>query len=159
MQAFAGLNLMAPWASKSGSTTNATAAMGIVIDVPFDLVVGTYSLAAGTYRFEALRSPTPGICVLAVRGEDGKVYKLAVSISSSRGAERSRSKLVFHRRDERHFLRELWLGGRCLSLDFYRSLQDFDTEKENRETEVILLVEPDREGYAVYVIEDSGCTA
>jgi hypothetical protein len=159
MQAFAGLNLMAPWASKSGSTTNATAAVGIVIDVPFNLVVGTYNLAAGTYRFEALRSPTPGICVLAVRGEDGKVYKLAVSISSNRGAGRSRSKLVFQRRDERHFLRELWLGGRCLSLDFYRSLQDFDTEQQNPETEVILLVEPDREGHAVYVIEDSGCTA
>jgi hypothetical protein len=159
MQAFAGLNRMAPWASKSGSTTNASAAMGIVIDVPFDLVVGTYSLAAGTYRFEALRSPTPGICVLAVRGEDGKVYKLAVSISSSRGAGRSRSKLIFHLRDERHFLRELWLGGRCLSLDFYRSLQDFDTEQQNPETEVILLVGTDREGHAVYVIEDSGCTA
>ncbi len=72
MQAFAGLNLMAPWASKSGSTTNATAAMGIVIDVPFDLVVGTYSLAAGTYRFEALRSPTPGFACLAVRGDRWK---------------------------------------------------------------------------------------
>jgi hypothetical protein len=159
MQAFVGLNLMAPWASKSGSGTNTTAAMGIVIDVPFDLVVGTYSLAAGIYRFEALRSPTPGICVLAVRGEDGKVHKLAVSISSARGAGRSRSKLVFHRRDERHFLRELWLGGRCLSLDFYRSLQEFDTEQENPETEVILLGEPDRDGHVVYVIEDSGCTA
>jgi len=159
MQAFVGLNLMAPWASKSGSGTNTTAAMGIIIDVPFDLVVGTYSLAAGIYRFEALRSPTPGICVLAVRGEDGKVYKLAVSISSARGAGRSRSKLVFHRRDDRHFLRELWLGGRCLSLDFYRSLQEFDTEQENPETEMILMVEPDREGHAVYVIEDSGCTA
>jgi hypothetical protein len=159
MQGLAGLNLMAPWASKSGSTTNATAAMGIVIDVPFDLVVGTYSLAAGTYRFEALRSPTPGICVLAVRGDNGKVYKLAVSISSWRGVGRSRSKLVFHRRDERHFLRELWLGGRCLSLDFYRSLQDFDAEQESTETEVILLAEPDGEGNAVYVIEDSGCTA
>jgi len=133
--------------------------MGIIIDVPFDLVVGTYSLAAGIYRFEALRSPTPGICVLAVRGEDGKVYKLAVSISSARGAGRSRSKLVFHRRDDRHFLRELWLGGRCLSLDFYRSLQEFDTEQENPETEVILLGEPDRDGHVVYVIEDSGCTA
>ena len=159
MQGLAGLNLMAPWASKSGSTTNATAAMGIVIDVPFDLVVGTYSLAAGAYRFEALRSPTPGICVLAVRGDHGKVYKLAVSISSWRGGGRSRSKLVFHRRDERHFLRELWLGGRCLSLDFYRSLQDFDAEQESTETEVILLAEPDGEGNAVYVIEDSNCTA
>jgi hypothetical protein len=159
MQGLAGLNLMAPWASKSGSTTNATAAMGIVIDVPFDLVVGTYSLAAGAYRFEALRSPTPGICVLAVRGDHGKVYKLAVSISSWRGGGRSRSKLVFHRRDERHFLRELWLGGRCLSLDFYRSLQDFDAEQESTETEVILLAEPDGESNAVYVIEDSGCTA
>jgi hypothetical protein len=159
MQAFAGVNLMAPWASKSGLTTNATAAMGIVIDVPFDLVVGTYSLAAGTYRFEALRSPTPGVCVLAVRGKDGRVCKLAVSISSSRSAARSRSKLIFLQRDERHFLRELWLGGRCLSLDLYRSLQDFDTEQQNSETKVILLVEPDREGHAVYVIEDSSCTA
>ncbi len=159
MQAFVGLNLMAPWASKSRSSANATAAMGVVIHVPFDLVVGTYSLAAGTYRFEVLRSPTPGICVLEVRGEDGKVYKLAVSISSSRGAERSRSKLIFHRRNERHFLRELWLGGRCLSLDFYRSLQDFDTEHEKPESEVILLVERDHQGHALYVIEDSSCTA
>jgi hypothetical protein len=133
--------------------------MGIVIEVPFDLVVGTYSLAAGTYRFEALRSPTPGVCVLAVRGTDGRVCKLAVSISSSGSAARSRSKLIFQQRDERHFLKELWLGGRCLSLDLYRSLQDFDAEQQNPETEVILLVEPDREGHAVYVIEDSNCTA
>jgi|GEM_PF-5105166 len=159
MQAFVGFSLLAPWASKSRSATNATAAMGIVMDVPFDFVVGTYSVAAGNYRFEGLRSPTPGVCVLAVRGEDGRVYKLAVSISASHSAGRSRSKLIFHLRNERHFLRELWLGGRCLSLELYRSLQDFDTEQENRETEVILLVEPDREGHAVYVIEDSGCTA
>jgi hypothetical protein len=159
MQAFGGLNLMAPWASKSGSATNATGAMGIVIEVPFDLVVGTYSLAAGAYRFEALRSATPGVCVLAVRGKDGAVYKLAVSISSSRGAARSRSKLVFHLRNERHFLRELWLGGRCLSLDFYRSLQDFETEQQNSETEVILLAENHHQGNAVYVIEDSSCSA
>ena len=32
-------------------------------------------------------------------------------------------------------------------------------ERAGSETEVILLVEPDREGHAVYVIEDSGCTA
>jgi hypothetical protein len=159
MQAFAGLNLLAPWASKSGSTANTTTALGIIIDVPFNFVLGTHSLPAGTYRLEGTRSPTPGICVLAVRGKEGPVYKLAVGISSASGAERSRSKLIFHRRSEQHFLRELWLGGRCLSLDFYRSLQDVDTEQENPETEVILLVENDHQGHAVYVIEDSGCTA
>jgi hypothetical protein len=159
MQGLAGFNILTPWAAKARRAPNAAAGVGFVIDVPFDFVVGTYSLPAGIYRFEALRSPTPGICVLAVRGEDGRVHKLAVSASSIRSHERSRSKLIFHRRDDRRFLTEAWIEGRCFSLQLYRSLQDFDSDSENPETEAILLVEPDHFGRAVYVIEDSGCTA
>lgn len=159
MQGFAGLNLLAPWASKSRSTANPATTMGFVINVPFEFVVGTYSFRAGNYLFEALRSSTPGVCVLAVRGEDGRVHKLAVSGTSAHGQGRSRSKLIFQRRNERHFMSELWLAGRCLSLQFYRSLQDLDTDEQNAETEVILLVEPDQQGHTVYVIEDFSCTA
>ncbi len=72
---------------------------------------------------------------------------------------RSRFKLIFHRRNERHFLHEFGLAGRCLSLELYRSLEDFDTDDDRAETEVILLVDPDDNGYSVYVIEDYGCTA
>ncbi len=159
MQGLAGFKLLAPWADKARRTTNAAAGVGFAIDVPFEFVIGTYSLSAGNYRFEALRSPTPGVCVLAVRGDDGRVHKLAVSTSSVRSHESSRSKLIFHRRETRHFLTEAWIEGRCLNLELYRSLQDFDSVQESSETEVILLVEPDHFGRAVYVIEDFGCTA
>jgi hypothetical protein len=159
MQVLAGLGALVPWAFKARSIATAGLAVGIAIDVPFDFVMGTVSLSAGTYRFEALSSPTPGVCVLAARGETGRVHKLAVSTSSIHSHGGSRFKLIFHRRNERHFLREVWLGGRCLSLELYRSLEDFDTDDYRAETEVILLLEPDDNGHSVYVIEDSSCTA
>ncbi len=58
--------------------SNPAATMGIAINVPFEFVVGTYTFRRN-YRFEALRSSTPGVCVLAVRGENGECHKLAVS--------------------------------------------------------------------------------
>jgi hypothetical protein len=159
MQVLAGLGALVPWAFRARSIATAGLAVGIAIDVPFEFVMGTFSLSAGTYRFEALSSPTPGVCVLVARAETGEAYKLAVSTPSIRSHGGSRFKLVFHRRNERHFLQEVWLGGRCMSLELYRSLEDFDTDDNGPETEVILLLEPDDNGYSVYVIEDFSCTA
>ena len=159
MQAFTGLSLLALWANKVRSAVIEPPAIGFVVEVPFDFVVGTGVFLAGTYRFEALHSPTPGVCVLAVRGEDGRVYKLAVSTSSSASRGNRRSKLVFHQQDTRHFLTEAWLEGIRLGLQLYRSIQDLDYDQENSNNEVILLVEPDQYGRTVYLIEDFGCTA
>jgi hypothetical protein len=159
MQVLASIGALVPWAFRARSIAIAGLAVGIAIDVPFGFVMGTFSLSAGTYRFEALSSPTPGICVLAARGENGQVYKLAVSTPSIRSHGRSRFKLIFHRRNGRHFLHEVWLGGRCLSLELHRSLENFDTDDDLAETEVILLLEPDDNGHSVYVIEDFSCTA
>jgi hypothetical protein len=159
MQAFTGLSLLALWANKVRSVVAEPPAIGFVVEVPFNFVVGTGSFLAGTYRFEALHSPTPGICVLAVRGEDGKVYKLAVSTSSQPTLGHARAKLVFQQQHGKHFLTEAWLEGRRLGLQLYRSIQDLDDDQENLSNEVILLVEPDKYGRTIYVIEDFGCTA
>src|SRR6202050_3879527 len=96
MQAFTGLSLLALWANKVRSAVIEPPAIGFVVEVPFDFVVGTGVFLAGPYRFEALHSPTPGVCVLAVRGEDGRVYKLAGSACSSASRGNRSSKLVFH---------------------------------------------------------------
>ena len=159
MQAFTGLSLMALWANGTRKANAVPPAIGLVVDVPFGFVVGTGSFSAGTYRFEALHSPTPGICVLAVRGEDGRVYKLAVSASGSASQGVARSKLVFHQQGGKHFLMEAWVQGRRLGLQLYRSIQDLGWDQGNSNKEVILLVEPDKFGRTVYVIEDYGCMA
>jgi hypothetical protein len=159
MQVFNGLSLLALWANKIRAVSAAPPAVGFVVDVPFGFVVGTGSFSAGTYRFEALHSPTPGICVLAVRGEDGRVYKLAVNVAGPASHEHNRPKLIFHQQHGKHFLTEAWLEGRRLGLQLYRSIQDLDCDEENSNNEVILLVEPDKYGRTVYVIEDLGCTA
>jgi hypothetical protein len=159
MQAFNGLSLFALWANNPRAVVPDSPAIGFQVDVPFAFVVGTGSFSAGTYRFEALHSPTPGICVLAVRGEDGRVYKLAVSASSPSGRGHNRSKLIFHEQQGKHFLTEAWLEGKRLGLQLYRSIQDLDSDEENSNNEVILLVEPDKFGRTIYVIEDFGCTA
>jgi hypothetical protein len=159
MQGFTGLSLFALWANKAPASVTTPPAGGFVVDVPFGFVVGTGSFAAGTYRFEALHNPTPGICVLAVQGEDGRVYKLAVSVSAAASRGQKRSKLVFHQQHGKHFLTEAWLEGRQLGLQLYRSIQGLDYDEENSNNEVILLVEPDKYGRTVYVIEDFGCPA
>ena len=159
MQAFTGLSLLALWANKAREAVTAPPVVGFDVEVPFAFVVGTGSFSPGAYRFEALHSPTPEICVLAVRGEDGRVYKLAVSAASSASRRTDRSKLVFHQQHGKHFLTEAWLEGRRLGLQLYRSIQDLDYDEENSNNEVILLVEPDKHGRTVYVIEDFGCTA
>jgi hypothetical protein len=159
MQAFNGLSLFALWANNSRAVVPDPPAIGFQVEVPFAFVVGTGSFSAGTYRFEALHSPTPGICVLAVRGKDGRVYKLAVSASSPSGHGHNRSKLIFHEQRSKHFLTEAWLEGTRLGLQLYRSIQDLDWDEENSNNEVILLVEPDKYGRTIYVIEDFGCTA
>jgi hypothetical protein len=159
MQIFNGLSLFALWASKAHAAVAATPAIGFEVEVPFGFVVGTGNFSAGTYWFEALHSPTPGICVLAVRGEDGRVYKLAVNVAGPAIHEHNRSKLIFHEQHGKHFLTEAWLEGRRLGLELYRSIQDLDCDEENSNNEVILLVEPDKYGRTVYVIEDFGCPA
>jgi hypothetical protein len=159
MQGFNGLSLMALWANKIRTAASEPPTVGFEIDVPFGFVVGTGSFSTGIYRFEALHSPTPGICVLAVRGEDGRVYKLAVSASASTSHGRNRSKLVFQQQEGKHFLTEAWLEGKKLDLQLYRSIQGLDFDQEGSRNEVILLVEPDQYGRTVYVIEDFGCTA
>jgi hypothetical protein len=159
MQAFSGLSLMALWANGTSKADAVPPATGFVVDVPFGFVVGTGSFSAGTYRFEALHNPTPGICVLAVRGEDGRVYKLAVSASGSASQRLNRSKLVFQQENGKHFLTEAWVEGRRLGMQLYRSIQDLDGDRQGSNDEVILLVEPDKFGRTVYVIEDYGCTA
>jgi hypothetical protein len=159
MQVFSGFSLLALWANKVRAVGAAPPAIGFEVEVPFGFVVGTGSFSAGTYRFEALHSPTPGICVLAVRGEDGRVYKLAVNVAGPANHEHNRSKLIFHQQHGKHFLTEAWLEGRRLGLELYRSIQELDCDEENSNNEVILLVEPDKYGRTVYVIEDFGCPA
>jgi len=159
VQVFNGLSLFALWANKARAVVAAPPAIGFAVDVPFGFVVGTGSFSTGTYRFEALHSPTPGICVLAVRGEQGRVYKLAVNVAAPASHGRNRSKLIFHQQHGKNFLTEAWLEGRRLGLELYRSIQDLDCNEESSNNEVILLVEPDKYGRTVYVIEDFGCTA
>lgn len=159
MQVFNGLSLLALWANKAREVVTEPRAIGFEVEVPFGFVVGTGTFSAGTYRFEALHSPTPGICVLAVRGDDGRVYKLAVSTSPSSGHGHNRSKLIFREQRGKHFLTDAWLEGTRLGLQLYRSIQDLDSDEENSNNEVILLVEPDKYGRTIYVIEDFGCTA
>jgi hypothetical protein len=157
MQVFTGIGLFVLWAAKT--VRSAVIDLGVVVEVPFDFVVGTHTFQPGTYRFEALRSPTPGVCVLAVRGEDGRVHKLAVSNLLEAGKGGMRSKLVLHRRGRRHFLSEVWLEGRRLGLQLYRSLYDSDEEIEEPETELVLLSKPDSRGRNVYVVQDLSCGA
>ncbi|HXN99447.1 MAG TPA: hypothetical protein VN881_10270 [Candidatus Acidoferrales bacterium] len=158
MQVFNGLSLLALWANKARAVVSEPPAIGFEVEVPFAFVVGTGTFSAGAYRFEALHSPTPGICVLAVRGGDGRVYKLAVT-DNSPSAHGHRSKLIFHEQRGKYFLTEAWLEGRRVGLQLYRSIQELDWDEENSNNEVILLVEPDKYGRTVYVIEDFGCTA
>jgi hypothetical protein len=156
MRALARFSLPDLWASKAPAQTNDARAAEFVIKVPFEFVVGTYTLPPATYRFEALPALTSRAWLLVVRGQNGQAIELPVNVSQLAGRGHFRWKLIFDRRERLHFLTEVWLAEGRFSLHLYRSLQDSDRDEKHARTEVILLVEDDCHGNSVYVTEDFG---
>ncbi len=154
MRALAGFSLPDLWGSKAPAQTNDARAPEFVIKVPFEFVVGTYTLPPAIYRFEALPAPTSRGWLLAVRGQNGQGIKLPVDGSQLAGGRHFRRKLIFDRREHLHFLTEVWLAEGRLSLHLYRSLQGPDPDESHARTEVILLAEADYHGNSVFVTEE-----
>jgi hypothetical protein len=78
---------------------------GSKANVPFDFVVGSRNLPAGSYR---VSSVTPSGDALRISSDDSKNTAARLTMPAS-GTAKS-AKLVFHRYGERYFLTEVWLS-------------------------------------------------
>ncbi len=85
-------------------------------DVPFEFVIGRYTLPPGQYIFERLLGKAKAqdsIGILVVRSADSHIYRAIVTAMGSQrmDAGSSDSKLMFTRHESRHYLDRVWLAG------------------------------------------------
>jgi hypothetical protein len=84
--------------------------------IPFEFVAGHYTLPAGQYIFQRLllkAKTQDAIGVLVVKSIDSSIYRAIVTALGPKtgDAGSGNSKLVFARREGRHYLERVWLAG------------------------------------------------
>jgi hypothetical protein len=94
----------------------------MLVTVPFDFLVSTQHLAAGTY--DVTTNLDQG--TVLIRGEDNGSAKFAITIATEVGKTQEQAKLVFNRYGERYFLRQVWAPG----MDRGRELTASKAEQE-----------------------------
>lgn len=116
----------------------------ISVKVPFEFVVGSQTLPAGTYKFRSLLNSVPGkaaIDVLEVRSTEGGRYQAIVTDVVGR-QEPNNPKLVFIRSGGRAFLSEVWEPGKQAGCRIQNRKELVQTS-ESKNDEVTLVASAD----------------
>ena len=90
-------------------------------DIPFDFVVADRSFPAGSYT---VRTLSPGIAL--VQSADYKTGGIVSTLGKQNGDAATKTKLVFRRYGNTHFLAEIWTKGN----DNGREIQKCKAERE-----------------------------
>ena len=112
----------------------------MMVTVPFDFLVSSQHLAAGTYNVTTnLDQGT-----VLIRGEDNDSAKFVITIATEVGKRQEQAKLVFNRYGERYFLRQVWAPGmeRGRELSPSRVEQEFARGFEKPEIVSLLVTAP-----------------
>jgi hypothetical protein len=85
-------------------------------EIPFEFVIGRYTLPPGQYTFQRLLGKAKAqdsIGILIVRSADSRIYRAIVTALETQMADgqSSDSRLVFTRHEGRHYLDRVWLAG------------------------------------------------
>lgn len=93
-------------------------------NIPFEFVVGTKTLHAGSYSVTAM----PGDSRVRISSDEESVLRLAINAESSKPAEKG--KLVFRRYGNRYFLAEVWNAGEQYGQQLLKSKEEKAIERE-----------------------------
>lgn len=100
----------------------------VVVNVPFDFVVGDKTLAAGEY---SVRSVSTGRTqAFLVKSADGRDSCITLTNSVQAGSSSKESKLVFRQYGSRYFLSQIWTAGANVGRVIPRSRLQRDAERE-----------------------------
>jgi len=106
-------------------------------DIPFSFVVDKTTLPAGSYRVDALSSPSTG---LVIRGNDPKENMLVMSNLAENLKASPNTHLVFHRYGDHYFLAQIWVQGERVGRQLRITRREAETAKNMQaESDVIVL--------------------
>ena len=119
-----------------GTTTLcAQAARSIVVDVPFEFVVGRKTFPAGAYTFRraARDSEKAWLVQRADAHEVAEVFftgAVELSRAQSQTQTETRARLDFHRYDDQYFLSQIWTPGRNTGRQLPKTARERSVERE-----------------------------
>jgi hypothetical protein len=102
----------------------------LVVNVPFEFVVGNQALPAGEYKIE--RGLSSRLDVLLIRRADGRALTYMLTTALHAKDVQPESKLIFNRYGNRYFLSQIWNAAD----QWGRELSKSPREKEMALTEV-----------------------
>ena len=81
----------------------------VVVDIPFNFIVGDKTLAAGEYSVKNIS--TGRTQALLIRSADGRSAHIALTNPVQSGSVRKEARLVFKQYGDRYFLSQVWSPG------------------------------------------------
>jgi hypothetical protein len=82
----------------------------MTINVPFAFGVGDHSLPAGQYHIFTTVTQDPELSIL-ITDTNGKHSAIVYTLPHYASSLSKNNRLVFHRRDNKYFLTEVWTAG------------------------------------------------
>lgn len=107
-------------------SANGQSANRMVVNIPFEFVVGGESMRSGEYSVN--NATTDGSAIL-IQSADAKSSAIRLTNAVQEKA-RTKSRLVFHRYGQRYFLAEVWKGGDSTGRQLLKSRQERAIERE-----------------------------
>lgn len=112
--------------------------MRIKANVPFDFVISGRTMPAGAYSIEAYSNDGK---TLLLRSDAGKAKGMINTISAESLKASDRTKLVFHRYDNRYFLSQVWVAGNNRGKELPRSSRETEVAADFPVQNVVLTAE------------------
>ncbi|HVF51012.1 MAG TPA: hypothetical protein VNA19_13040 [Pyrinomonadaceae bacterium] len=107
-----------------------TAQQRIVVNIPFEFVVGQKTLPAGEYDIKRIARNSEK--ALLVRSTDGRKSEMIITHTAEAGTAREAqpTQVSFHRYGDKYFLFQIWTQGASVGRELPASQQERDLRRE-----------------------------
>ena len=110
----------------SALSANAQKGGSFAVTVPFDFTVSGKTLPAGQYVFA--RSAQASSEVIMIRSKERGAYVQTKQVQSQDIQEKT--KVMFKRYGDQYFLFQIWISGRNIGRELFKSTQEQQSERE-----------------------------
>ncbi|MGH9908900.1 MAG: hypothetical protein ACRD8U_25350 [Pyrinomonadaceae bacterium] len=105
----------------------------IAVNIPFDFAVDETKLPAGNYTLRRIVSTSSADQLLIQNAEAGVDMRTGITRPNRTGEIQRKSKLVFNRYGDQHFLAQVWMAGSDTGRDLFQSRNECNLAKESKQ--------------------------
>ncbi|HEX2715327.1 MAG TPA: hypothetical protein VHM88_24370 [Candidatus Acidoferrales bacterium] len=113
------------------------AQQSVMVNIPFEFVVGDRTLPAGDYDIQRPATGRPE--VLLIHRTDGSASAIVLTMPVEANDWQPESKLLFNRYGDRYFLSQIWTAGERFGRELYKSRAEKELASMETKREVTLV--------------------